>query len=91
MEYVSPGSALFFRFDASEWLASSETVDTFTWTVETGLTLSDQTDGSDFSDAKITADSAYLGKTLEVTVEATTNKPNTFKRNWFVKVQDQQA
>ncbi len=91
MEYVSPGSELFFRYDASSFLASGETVASYTWTAETGLTVANQADFDTYSDAKVTADAAYLGKTLSIEVEAVTSKPNTFKRTWFVKIQDQLA
>ncbi len=91
MEYASPGAELHFRYDVSEFLGTGETVSTYTWTAETGLTVSSQVDADSYSDAKVTTDASYLGKTLSVEVEAVTSKPNTFKRVWFVKIQDQLA
>lgn len=88
MEYMSPGSDLDYLFDATDWLATGEEVSTATWTLESGLTGGTQTDTTTGTTLQITAGSS-AGKVCEVTVEIVTNALNTFRRTWFITIQEQ--
>ena len=88
MERMSPGADLDFLFDVTDWLGSGETVSSATWTLESGLTGGTQTDTTAGSTLQIAAGSV-AGKTCRVIVEIATNAGNTFRRTWFIKVQEQ--
>ena len=88
MEYISPGATLDYLFDATALLATGEDVSTATWTLETGLTGASQVDTITGSTLDITAGDV-AGKVCKVVVEIATTAGNTFRRTWFVMVQEQ--
>ena len=90
MEYISPGGSLDFLFDATAWLAVGEEVSTATWTLEAGVTGAGQIDTITGSTLQITA-GAFAGKVCKVVVEITTNAANTFRRTWFITIQEELA
>ena len=90
MEYMSPNSSLDFKHDVTDFLGAGETVSSATWTLESGLTGSGQSDDTVSSTLQVTTGDV-AGKVCRVIVEMGTNASNTFRRTWFITVQEQLA
>jgi hypothetical protein len=86
VERKDPSDILDYEVDWSEWLESTETLSSATWTVPTGLTSTD-TDIGDTT-ATVWLSGGTAGTTYEVACKVVTTAGRTAERSFRVRCED---
>lgn len=86
VERKDPSDILDYEVDWSEWLESTETIDTVTWSVPTGLTQTDD-DVTDTT-ATVWLSGGTAGTTYEVACKILTTAGRTAERSFRVRCED---
>lgn len=83
---ADPEAILDYSFDWTQWLATGETIDTYTITVETGITLVSDAE----SDGVVTVwlTSGTVGQRYRIECLVNTSEGRTDERSFYVKVQN---
>jgi len=81
-----PSAVLDYAFDWSGWLASGETIDTHTITVDTGLTKDSSTE--DAGKVTVWLSGGTAGVNYKVACKITTSAGRTDERTIWIKVTD---
>ena len=85
MEYKGPDSVYEFQQDWTVELGG-DTINTSTWTVESGLTKDSDTKTS--TAATIWLSSGTLGKVYKIANKIVTAGSRTFEQTWFIKIEN---
>lgn len=85
MEYKTPGATLDFKQDWSGWLPSGDTIDSSSWSVETGLTIDSSSNNTTTATAVISGGTAGKVYKVENTIVTANGLDETM--TWFVTVQ----
>jgi len=82
--YKDPDAILDYQIDWSDWLASSETISTSTWTVASGIT--EDSDAKTDTTTKIWLSGGTANTKYKITNRIVTNQSRTDDRSFYVYV-----
>jgi hypothetical protein len=86
VERKDPADVLDYEWDWSDWLETSETIVTATWTVPTGITQTDTDVGS--TTATVWLSGGTAGTTYEVACKVLTSMDRTAERSCRILVEN---
>ncbi len=89
MMYKSASGVLDYVRDWSDWLATSDTIQTSAWAVDTGITI--DSDANDTTTATVQISSGTTGKTYKVSNTITTVGGDTEVKVFYLRIQEQQC